>query len=53
MARKRIGGFPINVGNAILCENTRAELGGKYTLIGVYSGDILITELEKVLILSL
>jgi hypothetical protein len=36
--------FPLIVKNAMMCEEIRAEFGGKNTLLGVYAGDILVSE---------
>jgi hypothetical protein len=41
--------FPLRVGNAIVCENIRQELHGKHSLIGVFSGDILINTFDVML----
>ncbi len=36
--------FPFRIGNAILCDEVRPELHGKYTLLGVMAGDVLVPE---------
>ena len=41
--------FPLRVGNALVCEDVRPELGGKHSLLGVYSGDILVPEFKNFL----
>lgn len=43
---------PIPVGNAVLCEHVVPGLNGKYTLIGVYSGDVIVSELPAKLFLG-
>lgn len=35
----------IKIGNAIVCEDVRAEAGGKWSILGVFSGDIITAEL--------
>jgi hypothetical protein len=41
--------FSLRFGNAILCENIRQELHGKHSLLGVFSGDVLVPEFGGVL----
>ena len=41
--------FPLRIGNALVCEDVRQELGGKHSLLGVYSGDIIVQEFKDFL----
>jgi hypothetical protein len=41
--------FPLRIGNAILCEEVRQEMFGKLSLLGVYSGDLLVAAFENYL----
>ena len=34
--------FPFKIGNVVLCEEVRAELYGKYSILGAFSGDIIV-----------
>jgi hypothetical protein len=45
--------FPIRVGNAVVCENIRQELYGKHSLLGVFSGDVLIDRIDAVLSIAI
>ena len=37
--------FPLVIGNAIFAEDIRSESNGKFSILGVYSGDILVQEM--------
>jgi hypothetical protein len=43
----------IDIGNVVLCEHVVPGLGNKHTLINVYSGDLIVTELPAKLMLAL
>src|SRR5271170_3525795 len=45
--------FPIRVGNAIVCEAIRVELGGKHSLLGVFPGDVVVNEFQNFLSISI
>jgi len=34
--------FPLVIGNVLLCEDVRSEANGKYSALGIYSGDMLV-----------
>ncbi len=36
--------FPLRMGNILLCEDTRAEVNFKHSLLGVFGGDVLVSE---------